>query len=159
MIAEGVSVSSRPSPLLDAARATARETLRLGPVPLDADAVRLRRYVITDLAAALQGDRSRGVLIAVGAALHAALADFDLRAAGPWSASGKALPRALAAMDPPLAERFTRAFAALSAESNLDSVQALVGAVLFPYGGRLRECFRQGAPTAWRDVSCAPSTG
>ncbi len=52
-------------------------------------------------------------MIATGAALHLALADFALRAAGRWSARGKAIPAALAAMDPALATRFTAAFAAL----------------------------------------------
>lgn len=152
MVAEGVCVLAHSCALLDAARVIARETLRLGPAPLDADALRSRRYAITDLAAALQRGRDRGVLIAAASALHAALADFALRAAGHWSASGKALPRALAAVDPAVAARFEAAFTALFAAGETDPVQELVDAVLSPHGGRLREGFHRVAPAAWRDV-------
>ncbi len=153
MVAEGVAALPHPSALLDAARGIALEMLRLGPTPLDGEALRMRRYAITDLAVALTGDRDRSVLIAAGSALHAALADFALRAAGCWSGSGKALPRALAAMDLGLAKRFEAAFSALFATGDTGPVQDLVDAVLSPYGGRLREGFRRQAPAAWHDAS------
>lgn len=156
MIAEGISALSRPSLLLDDARGIACEALRFGPIPLDTDALRHRRYAITDLAVALQSGRDRGVLTAAGAALYAALADFALRAAGHWSGVGKALPRALATTDPRLAERFEAAFTALFAVSDVGPVQALVDAVLSPYGGRLREGYRRETPAAWRDASRPP---
>jgi hypothetical protein len=98
------------------------------------------------LAATLADDRGEGVTIAVGAALYAALSDFALRAAGRWSATGKAIPRALAAMDPDLPARFTTAFTALFATRNAAALQSLVDAVLAPYGGRLRAGYRQVAP-------------
>jgi hypothetical protein len=151
MVAEGVSALPKSSSLLDAAREIACEVLRLGPFPLGDDAIRMRRYAITDLAAALQSDRDKGVLIATAAALYSALADFALRAAGNWSALGKAFPRALTAMDAALAEQFEAAFTTLFAAGDVGPVQALVDAVLAPYGGRLREGFRRGAPAAWRD--------
>jgi len=102
------------------------------------------------MAASLVDDRGEGVVIAAGAALYGALADFALRAAGHWSATGKAIPRALAAMDPVLAAQFTTAFAALFATSNVASVQSLVDAVLAPHGGRLLARYRQVAPATWR---------
>ena len=71
-------------------------------LPLAAEAISARRYAITEMAATLADERGEGVPIAAGAALHIALADFSLRAAGRWSARGKAIPRALAAMDPTL---------------------------------------------------------
>jgi hypothetical protein len=74
-----------------------------------------------------------------------------LRAAGEWSAAGKALPRALAALDPELARQFDFAFAILFGEGDTVPVQALVERVLQPYGGRLRVGFRLSAPHAWRD--------
>ena len=82
-------------------------------LPLAAEAISARRYAITEMAATLADERGEGVPIAAGAALHIALADFTLRAAGRWSARGKAIPRALAAMDPSLAAQFTTAFTAL----------------------------------------------
>lgn len=149
MVAEGAPVLS-PSLLLDTAREIARETLRLGPPPLDPTAKRARRYAITDLASALRDGRDRGTLIAAGGALYSDLADFALRASGRWSASGKALPRALEALDPALAMQFETAFAALFAEGVVAPVQALVDTVLAPCGGRLRDGFRVAAPTEWR---------
>jgi hypothetical protein len=102
------------------------------------------------MAATLADDRGEGVPIAAGAALHIALAEFTLRAAGRWSARGKAIPRALAAMDPSLAAPFTTAFTALFATRSVAPVQSLVDAVLAPHGGRLRAGYRQVAPAAWR---------
>ncbi len=159
MVADGVSALSRSSPLLDAARETAREVLRLWPPPLGADDLRMRRYAITDLAGALHRDRNAGVFIAAAAALYLALADFALRAGGNWSASGKAFPRALAAMDAALAARFEASFNALLAAGDVGPVQALVDAVLAPHGGRLREGFRRDAPAAWRDGSDLSKSG
>jgi hypothetical protein len=119
--------------------------LRLGPPPLDDVALRARRYAITDLAVALQTGRERHILLAAGTALYGALADFALRAASRWSASGKALPKALAKMDGPLANQFEAAFTALFARGETAQIQALVDVVLAGYGGRLREGFQQGA--------------
>ena len=127
--------------------------LRIGPLPLGAEAIQLRRYAITDLAAALQGNRGRGVRMAAGAALYTELADFALRAAGRWTAAGKAFPRALTGMDPALAARFEPAFAALLTAADAGPVQALVDAVLTPHGGRLREGFRRTAPAGWREAA------
>jgi hypothetical protein len=146
MVAEGIAIWSRVSATLDAAREIAEETLRLGPPPLDEAALRARRYAITDLVGALQTGRDKHVRLAAGAALYSTLADFALRAARRWSASGKALPRALATLDAPLATDFETAFAALFAGGEAAKVQTLVDGVLAPYGGRLREGYRQDAP-------------
>jgi|SRR5271163_2544908 len=100
MIAEGIAVLSEPSALLQEARQIAAETFRSGPPPLAAETVRARRYAITEFAATLAEDRGAGIVIAAGAGLYIALADFALRAAGRWSATGKAIPNALVAMDP-----------------------------------------------------------
>jgi hypothetical protein len=151
MVADGVVVMSRSLANLAAARELAAETLRSGPPPLDMNSMRSRRFAITDLASALQPDRDKHVLLAAAAALYTALADFALRAAKQWSASGKSLPRALTAMDPTLATQFEAAFTALFAAGDVGYVQDLVDAVLMPYGGRLREGFQQSAPAEWRD--------
>jgi hypothetical protein len=91
MVAEGLVVLSRSPPALTAAREVAAETLRLGPPPLDTTNLRTRRFAISELAVALRPDRDRHVLLAAGASLYTALADFALRAADRWSASGKAV--------------------------------------------------------------------
>jgi hypothetical protein len=151
MIAEGIPVLSESSTLLEDARQIAVEILRAGPPPLAAEAISARRYAITEMAArhwpttAVRASQSQP-----GAALHIALADFTLRATGRWSVRGKAIPRALAAMDPSLAAQFTTAFTALFATRSVAPVQSLVDAVLAPHGGRLRAGYRQVAPAAWR---------
>jgi hypothetical protein len=151
MVAEGVVVLSRSSPALTAAREVAAETSRLGPPPLDTTNLRTRRFAISELAVALRPDRDRHVLLAAGASLYTALADFALRAADRWSASGKALPRALTTMDPALATRFETAFTTLFAVGDVAPVQALVDTVLAPHGGRLREGNLLRASAEWRE--------
>jgi hypothetical protein len=150
MIAEGIPVLSTASTLLQQARQIAAETLQSGPPPLAAETICARRYAITVMAATLAEHHGEGVVIAAGAALYTALADFALRAAGRWSATGKAIPRALTAMDPSLAQEFMLAFAALFAVSNVAPVQSLIDAVLAQHGGRLLAGYRQAAPAAWR---------
>jgi hypothetical protein len=145
LVIEGIAIWSRVPATLDAARKISRETLRLGPPPLDETALRRQRYLITDLAVALRPGRDKHLILAAGSTLYTALADFALRAAGRWSAAGKALPRALAQMDGALASRFEAAFTALFAGGETAEVQMLVDMVLAPYGGRLREGFHQGA--------------
>jgi predicted nucleotidyltransferase len=152
MVAEGIAVLGEDSALLGAAREIATETLRLGPPPLDAEAISRRRYVITDLAVKLRPDIPPGVLLAAGAALYVDLADFAFRSEGHWSAQGKAIPRALEAIRPGLAEQFETAFGNLFAKHDVAPVQALVDAVLQPHGGRLREGYRQTAPANWTDT-------
>lgn len=150
MVAEGVPVLAKASTLLQEARQIAAETLRSGPPPLASETLWARRYAITVMAATLADHHSEGVVIATGAALYTALADFALRAAGHWSATGKAIPGALAAMDPGLAPKFVTAFGALFVASNVAPLQSLVDAVLAPYGGWLRAGYRQVAPATWR---------
>jgi hypothetical protein len=157
MIAEGIAALSKNPALLEAARKIANETLRLGPPPLDAPAIRHRCYAITDLATKLRPDGPKNILLAAGATLFCELADFALRANGHWSATGKAVPRALAMVRPGLAEQFETAFADLFANGRTAPVQALVDAVLQPHGGRVREGYRQTAPAAWTDTPAPPA--
>ena len=52
-------------------------------------------------------------MLAIGTSLYNALADFFLRAAGEWNATGKAIPNAIAATDPKIADQFGSAFSSL----------------------------------------------
>jgi hypothetical protein len=110
MVAEGIVAFSRSSALIEEAKHVAAETLASGPPPLAAETICERRYAITELAATIADKRGDAVMISVGAALHIAIADFSLRAAGRWSARGKAIPRALAAMDPTLTMEFSSVY-------------------------------------------------
>jgi len=151
MVVEGIEILSTNSLLLAEARKACADTLQAGPPTLTADALQSRRYAITDLLSALLGATDQTTLIACGSTLYDALSDFSLRAAGHWSASGKAIPKALGRFDPALASRFFAAFSALFTHSNLQPAEELVDLVLAPYGGRLRAGFRQEAPAEWRD--------
>lgn len=150
LVADGISVLPS-SPTLERALAIAQETIVMGPLPLHEADIRHRRYVITDLTMALHPDAHRHELLATGATLYIELADFALRSHGYWGATGKALPRALAAISPTIPAQFEDAFEALFTITNTQPVKTLVDDVLRPFGGRLREGYRQGAPLEWTD--------
>lgn len=150
LVAEGISVL--PSSLtLEHARTIAEEIIAIGPPPLTEAGIRHRRYVITDLAMAIHSGAHRHELLATGATLYIELADFALRANGHWGATGKALPRALAAVSPTLAGQFEDAFVALNTITDIRPANTLVDDVLRPFGGRLREGYHQAAPSDWTD--------
>ena len=89
-------------------------------------------------------------LTAIGACLYEKLADYHLRRLGRWSGKGKGIPRALAALDAGLAERYAGAFARLFAHADAAPVIALAEALLEPAGGPLFDGYRADAPAAWR---------
>jgi len=151
MVAEGLPIELTSSNLVASAKEIALHTLQSGPTASDNSALEQRRYAITDLAYALSTPRREARILAIGASLYSALADFFLLAAGHWSATGKATPAALAVADPKIADQFTIAFSSLFKTSDDTLVQALVDAVLTPYGGRMRGGFKQLAPASWRD--------
>ena len=151
MVAEGVPIKSASPALVATAKQMALATLQSGPPALDRTTFELRRYAITDLAQALSVPRGEATTLAIGTTLYTALTDFFLRAAGHWSAAGKATPNALAAADPTIADQFAIAFSALFKTGNTTSVLTLVDAILEPYSGRMRAGFKQQAPPSWRD--------
>jgi hypothetical protein len=152
MIAEGRVLAGSGTELLIQAQRLAIATLAAGPPPLDSAAIDRRRFAITDLTVALAPDRRAEVQLPVCASLYLALADFSLRAAGERSATGKAIGKALAALDQDLSDRFVAAFTSLLAKGDPALVQSLVDDVLRPYGGRLRTGFQLTAPSSWRDA-------
>ena len=157
MVGAGIIVAgAEDDELVKQARRLADEVLNARPPPLDDQALEMRRFALTELANALQPDRPDDSLCAAGAALYTSLGDFALRAAGCWSASGKALPKALAKMDAELSREFANAFEALFTRSDTAPVQALVARVLKPYGGPLRVGFRLSAPADWRQDIASP---
>jgi predicted nucleotidyltransferase len=151
MVAEGLLIEPVSPDLAAAAKQAALAILQSGPPALDRAALELRRYAITDLALALSGPSDEATVLAIGSSLYTSLADFFLRAAGQWSATGKATPNALAAADPKTADQFTVAFSSLFKTGNVSSVQALVDAILAPHGGRMRAGFKQLAAASWRN--------
>jgi len=151
MIAEGLPIKSAAPGILATAKQMALATLQSGPPPLDKTTLGVRRYAITDLTQALSAPRDEATILAIGTTLYTALAEFFLRARGNWTATGKAIPNALAEADPKIADQFAIAFSSLFKTGNTTPAQILVDAILAPYGGRMRAGFKQQAPPAWRD--------
>jgi predicted nucleotidyltransferase len=151
MIAEGLPIKSASAAIIATAKQMALTTLQSGPPSLDKATLELRRYAITDLAQALSMPRDEATLIAIGTSLYTALAEFSFRAAGQWNATGKAIPNALASIDPKTAGQFASAFSSLFKTGNASAVQTLVDTILAPHGGKMRVGFKQQAPPSWRD--------
>jgi predicted nucleotidyltransferase len=151
MVTEGVPIKSASPVLVATAKQMALDVLQSGPPALGRTTLEQRRYAITDLAHALSAPRDEATIFAIGTTLYTALADFFLRTGSHWSAAGKAIPNALAAADPRIADQFAIAFSALFKTGNATPVLTLVDAILEPYGGRMRAGFKQQAPPSWRD--------
>ena len=98
----------------------------------------------------LRSARSDAEIRASGAALYAALAEHYLRGQGRWSATGKSIPRQLAAVAPAFANRFDAAFEHLFAQGRADTVIDLYAEVLAPSGGWHFEGYKAVAPADWR---------
>ena len=151
MVDEGVAIIGAGDAIESTAKELARSFLASGPPPLS-DAVSFqRRYAITNMAAALHDAGSNAERFAIGSALYPALADFALLANGHWTARGKALPAALHGLDADLEQAFTVAFEQSYLEGEDTLLQSLIDEILRPFGGPLRDGFRQQAPPSWRD--------
>jgi hypothetical protein len=144
MAVEGRIVGSRPE-RAEAMKAEAQTILAAGPPPLDQSAVELFRYLITSRIEDLQDPRPWPEVLATGAWLYAALADFILRTNGRWGATAKWIPRALAAFDPALAAAFDAAFADLFERRDTGPLIGFAERSLAPFGGRLFDGYRAEA--------------
>ncbi|PYS62258.1 MAG: hypothetical protein DMF74_13935 [Acidobacteria bacterium] len=90
--------------------------------------------------------RSREELLASGAELYEALADYYFRSNHRWSAKGKAIPRILKRADADLCLRFCNSFDELFSHGESEKVIALVGELLETNGGFLFDGHRLEAP-------------
>jgi predicted nucleotidyltransferase len=149
MVQEGVEV---PEPTEESAslKRLALSVIEAGPPKWTAEDEARARYAITDLADDLRAARSRDELLATGTRLYEALATYYFRVEGHWSATAKAIPRALRRCDPRFATKFADAFAALFSAADQSQVVALAEEVLIPHGGWLFDGYRGEAPAEWR---------
>ena len=149
MVAEGRIQGPRTG-TLERLQARAQAGLAAGPGPLPPASIDAFRYHITDRLTDLADERDPAEVLAIGVWLYIALADLMLRGRGRWAATGKWIPRHLAAIDPALEGRFSGAFEALFARRDAAAVIALAEAELAPHGGLLFEGYRSEADASAR---------
>lgn len=149
MVSTGVEITPK-SEFSSRVRQRAIALLEQGPPPLDEEALRFRRYMITDLIEDVRTPLTSEEASAAGARLYESLADFYFRARGEWSAKGKQIPRQLSHSDPAMATRFADAFHALFAGAETIPAIRLAEDILGHHGGLLFDGFRRDAPRDWR---------
>jgi hypothetical protein len=144
MVAEGVEVPG-PTEISRAVKHIAAEIIVAGPPKLSDEDERKLRYTITNLIDDIRQPRSRGELVASGAELYGALANYYFRANGLWSAVNKSIPRRLSKTDPELYSLFREGFDQLFAGGQSDKVIALAEEILKPHGGFLFDGYKHEA--------------
>ena len=152
MAVEGRIVGPDPAPA-QAMKTEAQAILASGPPPFDQTQLDLFRYGITSRIEDLEDERPWPEVLATGAWLHLALADFILRANGRWAATGKWVPRALAGFDPKLAAAFDASFADLFERRDAGPLIRFAEQALAPFGGRLFDGYRAEAKAEERIAS------
>lgn len=149
MVAEGVEVP-RPSEISRSVKRIAADLIAAGPPKLSDEDERKLRYTITNLIDDIRQPRSREELVASGAELYGALANYYFRANGLWSAVNKSIPRKLGKTDPELYSRFREGFEELFAGGRSDKVITLAEEILKPHGGFLFDGYKHEASPACR---------
>ncbi|KFC65386.1 hypothetical protein FF80_02850 [Devosia sp. LC5] len=119
--------------------------LARGPMPLAGPGYDRLRYLVSDLADDLRGDRPAAEISAIAAQLYQQLADLMLLGRGTWSGNGKWAPRLLLKLDAGLAQAFESAFRQ-AVTGNSAPLLALADAELARHGGHYFAGYRQDAP-------------
>lgn len=131
--------------LARAIQTKAAELLARGPQPLAGPSYERMRYLVSDLADDLRGDRPAAEIRAIAARLYQELADLMLLGRGTWTGNGKWAPRLLARLDSKLAAAFDSAFSrAFAGDSG--PLLALTDMELARHGGHYFAGYRQDAP-------------
>jgi hypothetical protein len=126
-------------------QADAAAILARGPMPLAGPGYDRLRYLVSDLADDLRGERPAAEISAIAAQLYQQLADLMLLGRGTWAGNGKWAPRLLAKLDAGLAQAFESAFRQAVA-GNSAPLLALADAELARHGGHYFAGYRQEAP-------------
>jgi hypothetical protein len=124
--------------------------MEMRPPKLSVEEISKSRYNITNLVDDIRQPRSKAELVAVGAELYEALADYYFRVNNLWSAKGKSVPRVLEQADADLGLRYCEAFEELFADGKSEKVIALSEEILSPNGGFLFDGHRLDAPVDYR---------
>jgi hypothetical protein len=149
MILEGIEIP-KPNDLSRSLKQLATSVMQLRPPELSEEDVRKLRYDITNLVDDIRQPRSQDELVASGAELYEALANYYLRTNKLWSAKGKSIPRILRQADADLCLRYAASFDELFAHGHPENVVALVEEILRPHGGFLFDRHRLDAPANYR---------
>jgi len=149
MILEGIEIP-KANDLSRSLKELATSVMQSGPPELSEEDVRKLRYDITSLVDDMREPRSRDELVATGAELYQALANYYLRTNNLWSATGKSIPRILGHVDADLCLRYAASFDELFAHGRSDMVVALAEQILTPRGGFLFDGHRLDAPANYR---------
>lgn len=144
MVVEGIEVPC-PSEISRSVKRIAADLIASGPPKLNDEDERKLRYTITNLIDDIRQPRSREELVASGAELYGALANYYFRANGVWSAVNKSIPRKLGNANPELYSRFCEGFDQLFAGGKSDKVIALADEILKRHGGFLFDGYKHEA--------------
>jgi hypothetical protein len=127
-----------------------------GPAALKTEQLDQFRYHITGRVEDLRDPRDADEVIATGAWLYAALAEFIPRANGAWAGTGKWIPRSLRALDAGLEGEFAKAFDALFAGRDPGPVIIFAEKALAPFGGLLFDGYESQMPASSRLAGSEP---
>lgn len=144
MVLEGREIPE-PSEFSQDMKRLAAAALAAGPPVWNEEDLRRMRYMLTDGVDDIRCPLGDAELVAAGARLYEAVADFYLRSRALWSAKGKAIPRRLREVDADFAARFCEAFETLFASKCPEGVVALVEEMLEPFGGFLFDGYKLDA--------------
>jgi hypothetical protein len=149
MVTEGIEIP-QPSTFSQLIKQQAASIVEGGPPSLKREDIDRLRYNITNLIDDLRHPRNSHELMATGAELYEALANYYLRANQQWAATGKAIPRAILKYDASLHTKFNESFARLFIDGKNETVLALSEEILKPNDGFLFEGHKLIAPEHFR---------
>lgn len=146
MVTEGIAI--KEDDRLQAIQAEAKQLLENGPKRWTDEAIRMKRYFLTDLLDDFIGSTDRMEDVFIAGALAESASEFVLRTNGRWIGQSKWVLRALRNYDPEFASNFAAVFENFYRTGEKKNTIALVDQILQPYGGRLFEGFSLGKKDA-----------
>jgi hypothetical protein len=140
VIVDHAIVLPESTPLSDALKKLARQSIDAGPAPLSEPELADTRYTITYTVQKLRGGpRPPLENLVLGSRLVGLLGNFYLRAHRRWTGSGNYLAKRLLAEFPEISERLNAVFKTFFAAGEEAPVIALTEEMLAPFGGLLYE--------------------
>jgi hypothetical protein len=147
-----------PGGVADEIRTTAAARIAAGPRRLEDAEWEQLRYALTDLLDDMAGCDDEAELLFIAGAVVRDVATLALELAGEWSARGKALPRALARVDPDLLERLVSGHRHVVNYADTAVLHRAAVDVLMAAGGALMVGYRAGGDPG-RAAEAAPEGG